>query len=361
MLDEALQYAGRGWRVFPLHHIVNSKCSCGRSCASPGKHPRVKGGFKAATTDVAQITAWWSKWPEANIGIATGAGLTVVDLDGPEGAAQLATMVAENEPLPRTLTAQTGRGYHLYFRAEGLGSSARGKVHIRGEGGYVVAPPSNHLSGNHYKWILELPLAEMPDWLRQYASDGRQPLDPISSNGALTLGPKPAYLNENRGLAGRAQAGMRAQWSSAEEERVWSALSVIPSDSYDAWIKAGLALHSLDWDRADGTSIAFELWDDWSSTCSEKYAPAVLEEKWRTFGKANGHALSEAWIFFKAKELGWRDNSIVVEHETELHSAPHAAPMEQQARGPGGHINGAAALPDSLHRPRTTLKPALRP
>ena len=332
MLENALNYAGRGWKVFPLHSIINGKCSCGRSCASPGKHPRVKGGFKAATADIAQVTAWWSKWPQANIGIATGGGLTVVDLDGPEGAAELAAMVARHAPVPLTLTAQTGRGYHLYFKAEGIGSSAKGKVHIRGEGGYVVAPPSNHISGNAYKWIAQYPLVEMPDWLKQYAQSSDAP----ANNGQLTIGPLPNYLKGGNDLSKKAQAGLRMQWSAAEEDRLWNALCAVPSNTYDDWLKAGLALHSLEWGRSDGTDIGLDLWHEWSETCAEKYAPAVLDEKWQTFGRVNGTRLSEAWIFHRAKELGWRGDAF---------TAPQAA-----ANGQAGLIFAAQATVDPLQQ-----------
>ena len=332
MLENALNYAGRGWKVFPLHSIINGKCSCGRSCASPGKHPRVKGGFKAATADIAQVTAWWSKWPQANIGIATGGGLTVVDLDGPEGAAELAAMVARHAPVPLTLTAQTGRGYHLYFKAEGIGSSAKGKVHIRGEGGYVVAPPSNHISGNAYKWIAQYPLVEMPDWLKQYAQSSDAP----ANNGQLTIGPLPNYLKGGNDLSKKAQAGLRMQWSAAEEDRLWNALCAVPSNTYDDWLKAGLALHSLEWGRSDGTDIGLDLWHEWSETTPEKYAPAVLDEKWQTFGRVNGTRLSEAWIFHRAKELGWRGDAF---------TAPQAA-----ANGQAGLIFTAQATVDPLQQ-----------
>jgi putative DNA primase/helicase len=116
LLEFTLQYAGRQWRIFPLHSVQAGRCTCGRDCGkNAGKHPRVKGGFKVATTDVRQIEAWWRKWPDANIGIATGAvsGLVVVDIDGPTGLAFLKNLVDQHEPLPRTAIVKTSRGWHL--------------------------------------------------------------------------------------------------------------------------------------------------------------------------------------------------------------------------------------------------------
>ena len=114
MLDEALQYAARGWRVFPLHDTSSGKCSCGKACASPGKHPRTRHGVKDATTDAKQILAWWKRWPRANIGLATGSGLVVIDIDGPAGVTQLAELTSQYGKLAPTLTARTGaRVSHL--------------------------------------------------------------------------------------------------------------------------------------------------------------------------------------------------------------------------------------------------------
>jgi hypothetical protein len=96
----ALAYARSGWPVFPLHEMrPDGICSCGnledhatdrdgrRAKHSKGKHPRCPGGFKNATTDEARIVAWRDRWPEANIGIATGraGGLLVLDVDRPHG------------------------------------------------------------------------------------------------------------------------------------------------------------------------------------------------------------------------------------------------------------------------------------
>src|SRR5438093_630534 len=73
LLDAAPCYARKGLKVLPVHSIENGACSCGNpKCESPGKHPRIKDWVNAATSNVEQITTWWSKWPTANVGIATG-------------------------------------------------------------------------------------------------------------------------------------------------------------------------------------------------------------------------------------------------------------------------------------------------
>lgn len=157
ILDTALQYAARGWHVLPLKPRE--------------KIPLTPNGVKDATNDPETIRRWWTRWPNANIGIACGPSrLLVVDLDGPEALTAWADL-AQRLGIPYdTLTAHTGGGgIHLIYRVPDglrLGNSAgRLGPHIdtRGEGGYIVAPPSVHPSGRPYTWedpdreILELP------------------------------------------------------------------------------------------------------------------------------------------------------------------------------------------------------------
>lgn len=119
-LDAALAYAGRGWAVFPCHAPADGpgQCSCWRAdCSSPAKHPRVPGGLKSATMDVATIRRWWQRWPAANVAIRTGAisGLVVVDVDPDHGGEDsLEALLNEHAPLPDGLVVQTGSGGRHY-------------------------------------------------------------------------------------------------------------------------------------------------------------------------------------------------------------------------------------------------------
>src|SRR5262249_30600083 len=131
-------------------------------CKSPGKHPMTPDGLKSATTDPAAIASWWQQWPKANIAIRTGevSAIWVLDLDGEEGIAALKQLEAELGSLPKTVSARTGGGgMHLYFRyppgaAIGNRTRVRGlPIDVRGTNGYVLAPPSSHVSGNFYEWI----------------------------------------------------------------------------------------------------------------------------------------------------------------------------------------------------------------
>jgi len=156
----ALWYAGeKAWRVFPLHTITNGQCSCGKAeCGGPGKHPRTPKGCLDATDDTATIREWWTRWPDANVGIATGNGLIVVDIDPRHGGDDtLRDLLGSIGGLPDTVECLTGGGgRHIYLStpadvrnsANVLGPG----VDVRGAGGYVVAAPSMHASGRAYGW-----------------------------------------------------------------------------------------------------------------------------------------------------------------------------------------------------------------
>jgi hypothetical protein len=152
LLDAALEYAKGKFPVFPLHYVkVDGSCSCGKvDCDSPGKHPKTKHGFKDSTTDPDQIKKWWTKTPDANIGIRTGkqSRLLVIDSDEKNGKSGYRSITEASLATPDTWTVQTPSGglhyYYQYPAGEDIGCADSGLdgVDIRGEGGYVVAPPS---------------------------------------------------------------------------------------------------------------------------------------------------------------------------------------------------------------------------
>ena len=114
MMEAALWYAERGFSVFPVHCVRNRVCSCDQpDCAHPGKHPRTTHGFRDATTDPTCITDWWTRWPDANIGIPTGAasGLLAIDIDPRNGGDESweALLLEHGQP-PDTAEQLTGGG-----------------------------------------------------------------------------------------------------------------------------------------------------------------------------------------------------------------------------------------------------------
>jgi len=156
----AIGYERMGFRVFPIKE----------GCKFP---PLVKKWPEKATTNEDQITKWWSVWPGANIGVATGqeSGLFVVDIDDKNsGRDSLAGLINANGSLPRTGKQKTGGGEHYLFKCDkpirnSVGSIASG-IDIRGESGYIVSPPSLHPNGSFYKWEVDPTiLADAPKWI----------------------------------------------------------------------------------------------------------------------------------------------------------------------------------------------------
>lgn len=183
LLSAALSYAKRGWPVFPLW---------------PGnKTPLTKDGFKSASTDHDIVLAWWHQWPDANIGIATGVGFDVLDIDGPVGKASLHAFLREHDAsfyLHRGPVSRTGKGLHLLFLPTGSGNAAGlvPNVDFRGTGGYIVAPPSLHPLGHHYAWDEAekrnetAPLPEATPWLRVLLDRPRSNRTPAATRAVVT-------------------------------------------------------------------------------------------------------------------------------------------------------------------------------
>jgi putative DNA primase/helicase len=160
MRSAALAYISAGIPIFPVHYPTAGGCSCHKACDKVGKHPMTEHGCKDATTDQRTIEEWWTRWPSANIGLPTGtiSGYVVIDVDFRSGGLDsLATLEKRKGSLPATVEALTGNGLHLYYRCQGVlvknGVGLLPGIDVRGEGGYVVAPPSLHANGKRYEWI----------------------------------------------------------------------------------------------------------------------------------------------------------------------------------------------------------------
>ena len=224
MVDEALALARRGWAVFPVHGMTARGCTCGRDqCDSPGKHPLTGHGLKDATTDEAAIEAWWDRWPWANVAVATGAvsGLVVLDVDGALGQESLDDLEDQHAPLPPSMVSITGHGRHHLFAHPGetirnqAGSRLGPGLDVRGDGGYIVAPPSMHASGVRYAWAEPVgAIVALPGWLLELlrepaAPEARPapvvPLRPIEHGG--TAYGLQALAAEVQAVAGAAQGG----------------------------------------------------------------------------------------------------------------------------------------------------------
>ena len=259
-LDVALAYAASGWCVFPV--------------IPRGKRPACQNGLDDGTTDPDRIKELWSGNLSLNVGIATGhrSGVFVVDVDGETGEQSLANL----PPLPPTLTAKTANGYHYYFAMpeQDLRNSQNKigvKIDIRANGGYVVAPSSQHENGHIYRWVdPAAPVAAAPDWLiatlmaeRPKADIPRQ--EPTDGDG----------------------------FTVEDVERMLGCIS--PDIQYDEWLSVGMALHE--------GKFQLQLWDTWSR-CGQKYRTGDCLGRWMKFKSGGGTTMGT--LVHLAKQWGWK-------------------------------------------------------
>lgn len=178
--EAARVYAGLGLSVIPCVTPIDGACSCGPQCTrGPGKHPDFQlmpewGAYSKRQPAPAELDLWWPMTShgaagdtdgggavptyQRNIAVVTGqvsGGLVVLDCDDPDTYAALCYRYRE---LRQSLTVRTGNGFHVYaFALEPVRThtfTANGHTHhIKAEGGYVVAPPSLHVSGRRYAFI----------------------------------------------------------------------------------------------------------------------------------------------------------------------------------------------------------------
>lgn len=179
LLNAALRYADLGYPVFP--------------CAPGAKTPLTEHGFLDASADPEQVERWWTQYPRANIGLPTE-GLVAIDIDGDgnrwpgDDPDRLLSLAAG----PMALTPRGGS--HRLFR-QPMGKNWRctegrlaPRVDTRGNGGYIVAPPSG-VDGKTYRWAPGLELDAPPNRLPEPPTWLTQELDRLapSANGTPTL------------------------------------------------------------------------------------------------------------------------------------------------------------------------------
>jgi Bifunctional DNA primase/polymerase, N-terminal len=239
--DAALGYASRGIPVLPLYYPLphhgalqaltgdrplvpaapTTACSCrDPGCGQPAKHPLgslVPHGLKEATTNRARVLAWWTRHPQANIGLATGYRFDVLDVDGPAGEHAIRQLAVEHGlqssgPLVRT----GGGGWHFYLAPTGLGNAHPRdleQVDWRGRGGYVVAPPSRHANGQAYQWAagrdVDTPPGHVPAVLWERLQPATPSAQPVRSSS------QPSRTARGTAMRGRPWPRSRQLWESA--------------------------------------------------------------------------------------------------------------------------------------------------
>ena len=160
LLDAALDYCKKGYSVFPVRSIFDEKEK------KYLKKPYVKWeALEKRLSTEKEIADWWHKWPDAMIGLVTGgiSKMSVVDCDSPEAYAHICTMLPETFITPIASTPRGGQ--HLYFNSNGdqyrNKTAFLPKTDFRGEGGFIVAPPSRNIGGQFYQWLEGLEIGKV--------------------------------------------------------------------------------------------------------------------------------------------------------------------------------------------------------
>lgn len=285
-LDYALAYAELGWKIFPAWNIKkDGSCACGSEKCSPGKHPisaLAPRGQDSSTSDKAIITEWFTAYPEANIAVyLAGSGLCAIDIDPRNGGDYtMEELEAEHGELVADVVQLTGgAGEHrLFLRPDGTLPGKLGKGVDVKLNGYIIAEPSNHISGGEYVWeASSCPLdgavaGPLPDWIRSFSTS---PATDGNSGMAINFGMDDGQYYD-----------------------VLEALPFIDNDDRDTWLRVGMCLFTSNDKRAYG------MWCDWSAG-SDKYDHDDQYRVWRSFRHKGLDSVDVPTIFHMAQDSGW--------------------------------------------------------
>lgn len=323
--EAALVYHAHGWHPVALSPLCEGHCTCpkGALCRRPGKHPWASTWTEPASREA--IQEWFAARPDAGVGVLTGHGFWVLDVDGAEGVASLAALEAQHGPLPPTLRVRTGSGgWHLYFHSpagQRLPSRTRFApgLDTRADGGQVVAPPSVHASGERYRAFLLASLVAAPPWLVARVDHAQQAPRALSVAEPSNL---PAVERARRYLA-RMPPAIAGQGGDALTYRVACVLCI-------------------DYGLSDAEALP--LFRDWNARCQPPWTEAELRAKLRS---ARKHGRGEVGRLTAQKPL-----RLVV---------PRTAPVEPPAvpNPPSSAQQGGTSRP-ALPTPETWTQTLLR-
>lgn len=229
----------------------------------------------------------WTAWKDSNVGVCLGTASNLVALDMDENIDGLHEKIKEIIPLsPVIKTGKRGfTGFYQYNgqRSQGFSKNGTRVLDVLSQGRQSVLPPSIHPNGMAYKWLTEKTLentkaSELPHLSLQH----------IYEIGKL-------FQIEEVEIKKETDQRFTLVYDDSTLEEAANALSFIPADDYDIWVKMGMALRDKFGDKA------FPVWDQWSST-SVKYDSKMMKPKWNSF---NSTGLSIASLFYFAFDYGW--------------------------------------------------------
>lgn len=308
MLAHALRYALAGYAVFPLQPNAKAPAIPSVHPAGDPLHGVCRGecgkeghGVYDATTDVETIGEWWARWPAANIGLAIGGDLVVLDVD-PRHGGDLAALTRLGLDPTRTATQRTrAGGWHvLYQKPPSMAFETHladlPGIDVLSGGRYIVASPSV-VEGKPYRWERDL-LDVEPERLPLAVAERLQkriapplPARPAASNGTPAPGAPALHVIEHA----------LAHLDPWRGDYAW-------------WLSILMALHSA-YPNADGLDLA-ERWG--------KGKPGEIAKKWASFDTAGGITINR--LLVEAKAAGWLPTLATTEQPTKetAHDVLHA-------------------------------------
>jgi hypothetical protein len=261
MLNHALDHARCGLPVFPCR--LDKTPFPGADRGANGDKIEKSGGLYKATTDEATITAWWARWPNAMIGLPMGkaSGLFAIDPDAPkqsggvDGRVELAKLEGLHGSLDTLTTNTPSGGNHKFFNwrndrpiTNGEGDLKGLGINVRGEGGYVIVPPSVRADGRTYEYERSAQfIADAPEWLYDLISPKMPAIATLDS-------PPLAPADDQRSISELALANVIRPQTPTRNERAYCDRALVlecnglASTSLDRNIElnnAALALGSL--------------------------------------------------------------------------------------------------------------------
>jgi len=166
-LSYALKYLKKGFSIIPVKGNFYSNGTNIEDRSKDSKAPLIAWTeYQNRLPTEVEVKSWWTKYPLANIAVITGkvSNLVVVDFDSDE-----AVRWARENNLLETLCVETARGLHAYYRypqnrtIQNTVNLNNMKIDIRADGGYVIAPPSIHITGMEYTFTIKKPIASLPE------------------------------------------------------------------------------------------------------------------------------------------------------------------------------------------------------
>ena len=285
--DRAVMYAEKGWHVLPVHAGTKGRHEDGRSAHHL---PR---GHLDASCDPATVRQWWTRWPDANIGLSLApSGLVALDPDTYKPDCGWHVFIAD-KTVPETLRQKSvSGGEHYVFTAE-AGAKFPGQlcknVDIKHEG-YIMVEPST-FGGGRYEWQTDIAPAACPPWVPR-----------VNCNLQVTGGDA-----ANTRAAAMPGATVPVGPDRMAEVRTYLKDYIVPPPGRPEWQPLVAAIHESTGGSAEGLAIAHE----WSARDPVQYNPTLLDSQWRSYTLGRPHAANIGTLRRLAGQAGAQLNRII--------------------------------------------------